>query len=66
MTWTLPPFASQGTEDSPVKVTDAAPVYPSMSPMMATARRRELSSAAAIAVVPTWPEVDTREPVRSA
>ena len=34
--------------------------------MMATARLAELSSAAEIAVVPTWPEVDTREPVMSA
>ena len=67
VTWTLPPFASQGTDESPVKFTLAAPVYPFSSPMTATAPpRRELSSAAEIAVVPTSPEVDTREPVRSA
>ena len=29
VTLTLPPFASQETDESPVKVTDAAPVYPS-------------------------------------
>ncbi len=66
MTLTSPLFASQGTDDSPLNVTDAAPVYPFSSPMTATARRRELSSAAEIAVVPTSPEVETREPVRSA
>ena len=66
VTWTLPSLASHGTDDSPLKVTPAAPVYPFSSPMMATARRFELSSAAEIAVVPTSPEVETREPVRSA
>src|SRR5277367_6081743 len=66
VTWTLPPFASHGTDESPLKVTDAAPVYPFSSPMTATARRRELSSAAEMAVVPTSPEVDTSDPVRSA
>ena len=66
VTLTLPSFASQGTDDSPLNVTVAAPVYPFSSPTTATARRFELSSAAAIAVVPTSPEVDTREPVRSA
>lgn len=57
-------FASQDTDDSPVNATDAAPVYPFSSPMTATARRRELSSAAEIAVVPASPEVETREPLR--
>ena len=38
VTFTLPLFASQGTDDRPLKVTDAAPVYPLESPMMATAR----------------------------
>jgi hypothetical protein len=66
VTLTLPLLASHGTEPSPVNVTDAAPVYPLLSPMMATARFAELSSAAEIAVDPTWPEVDTSEPVMSA
>src|SRR5450755_4763081 len=66
VTLTLPLFASHGTDDNPLKVTLAAPVNPFSSPMTATARRFELSSAAEIAVVPTSPEVETREPVRSA
>src|SRR5262249_25589887 len=66
VTLTLPLPASQDTDESPVNVTDAAPVKPFSSPTMATARFAELSSVAAIAVVPTSPEVDTMEPVRSA
>ena len=62
----MPAFASHDTDDSPLKVTLAAPVYPFSSPMTATARRFELSSAAEIAVVPTSPDVETRDPVRSA
>src|SRR6185437_8793768 len=61
VTLTLPLLASQGTEARPVYVTDAAPVKPLESPMMATDRLAELSSAAEIAVLPTCPEVDTRE-----
>ena len=38
-TLTLPLLASHGTEDSPLKVTVADPVYPLESPMIATARR---------------------------
>ena len=66
VTLTLPLFASQGTDPSPVNVTDAAPVNPLLSPMMATARFAVLSSAAEIAVDPTWPEVATSDPVMSA
>ena len=66
VTLTLPLLASHGTEARPLYVTDAAPVYPLSSPMMATERLAELSSAAAIAVDPDWPEVATREPVMSA
>ena len=66
VTLTLPLLASQGTEARPLYVTDAAPVYPLASPMMATERLAELSSAAEIAVLPAWPEVETREPVMSA
>src|ERR1041385_1457173 len=66
VTCTLPLLASHGTDDSPPKVADAAPVKPFSSPTMATARTAERSAAAEIAVVPTWPEVETIEPVRSA
>ena len=65
-TLTLPLLVSQGTEENPLYVTDAAPVYPLSSPMMATDRFAELSSAAEIAVLPTWPDVETRDPVMSA
>src|ERR1017187_7406756 len=65
-TLTLPLLASQGTEPSPLNVTDAEPVKPLESPMMATALFCELSSVAEIAVEPTCPEVDTRDPVMSA
>src|SRR5579859_67638 len=59
VTFTLPLLASHDdTDDSPLKVTDAAPVYPFSSPTMATARRWAESSAAETAVVPTSPEVD--------
>ena len=37
-TLTLPPLDSHGTDDNPLKVTVAAPVYPLESPRMATAR----------------------------
>ncbi|MFJ1729930.1 hypothetical protein [Streptomyces sp. NPDC088254] len=60
MTCALPSFAGHGTDDSPLKVTDAAPVYPLESPTTATARLAEASTAAEIAVEPTWPEVSTR------
>jgi len=47
-------------------INNPAPTAASLSPTSATARRWELSSDAEIAVFPTWPEVETREPVRSA
>ncbi|MFG2135151.1 hypothetical protein ACGFNV_46540 [Streptomyces sp. NPDC048751] len=52
MTCTLSAFAGQGTDGSPSKVTDAAPVYPFESPMTATARLAEESSEAETAVEP--------------
>src|SRR5690242_19065345 len=65
-TLTVPPPASHDTDDSPLNVTVAAPVYPLLSPMTATARLAVASSAAEMAVDPTCPEVATRVPVRSA
>jgi hypothetical protein len=66
ITLTLPLPASQLLAETPVKVTVALPVYPLLSPMMATARRLVLSIEAEIAVLPTCPEVLTRVPVMSA
>src|SRR4051812_19711618 len=65
-TLTLPLPASQLLAETPLKVTVVLPVYPLLSPMMATARWLVLSTEAEIAVLPTCPEVLTRLPVMSA
>ena len=66
MTFTVPLPASHGCVARPLKVTDAAPVYPFESPMIATARLFAGSSDAEMAVLFTWPEVLTSVPVMSA
>lgn len=53
VTLTAPPPESQASDPRPVNVTVAAPVYPELSPMMATTRLFALSAAALIAVLPT-------------
>src|SRR5689334_10705753 len=66
-TLTLPLLASQDdTDESPLNVTVAEPVYPLLSPITATARLLALSTEAEMAVLPTWPDVSTSVPVMSA